>query len=227
MRSTLCARWGGLLIFLGLLGSHRLAAQVVVLTSPAQFTTTTTLVDFETFPDTTQVPYTSSNLSNQWASLGVTISDDSPADGVSAYSSTYSVSPHSGSRAIADSVNSAGGYIDFTFVLPDTTTPTTVTEAGLWVLNGDQASTVTFYAANGSVLSSWSPAAGTTFAGLQAPAGIARIRVSDPDYYLVDDLQFTSLTAAVPEPSALMLLSLSLGLLALAPVHDRLRRLRG
>jgi hypothetical protein len=195
----------GALLLLLALDAAPASGQVVVLLSPAQFTTATTLIDFETFPDTTVVPYTSPVLTTQWNTLGVVISDDTPADGASAYSSTFSVNPHSGTRAIADSTNAPGGYVDFTFVIPGTATPTTVQEAGLWTLNGDSPSTVTFYAANGSVLQVLNPAAGTTFAGISATAGIARIRVTDPDYYLVDDLQFTTLTA-VPEPSTVALI---------------------
>lgn len=190
------------------LGVPRLAAQVVVLTDPAQFTTTTTLIDFEALPDMSPVAYTTAALDTEWDIKGVVIGDDSSTNGASAYSGTYSIAPHSGSRAIADSANSTGGYVEFKFVHPGTSLPAVVLEAGLWVLNGDQPSTVTFYAADGSVIQTLNPAAGTTFAGLRASQGIASIRVTDADYYLVDDLQFT----AVPEPSTCALLAGGLGL---------------
>lgn len=162
-------------------------AQVVVLLGPADFQTVTTLVDFENFPAGGLVPYSSGDLDDEWMSVGVLMSDDSVFNGISAYSSTFSVSPVSGTRAVADSVNASGGFVEFKFVVPGTTTPQAVPEAGIWVLNGDQGSTVTFFDSAGTLIHTLAPAAGTSFAGLRASQGIASMRVTDADFYLVDN----------------------------------------
>ena len=184
-----------------------LASAATVLNGTADFTTPTTLLDFETFPDRQAVPYTSADLSAQWGGYGVFISDSSTANGASAYSATYNVRSHSGTRGIADSEgNERGGYVNFSFAAP-------VLEAGLWVQNADNASIVSFFDVNGSLLHSVSASGVDAFAGLRAVEGIASIRVTDFDYYLVDDLQFSAVP--VPEPSHFALLGCGLaGLIA-------------
>jgi hypothetical protein len=218
------ASWRLALVVAGLfaLGPARLGAQVVVLLSVEDFTTPTTLVDFEFFPDLTQVPYTSASLNDQWISLGVLMSDDSVADGISAYSGTFSIGPVSGSRAVADSVNAAGGFVQFDFVQPGTRVPATVLEAGLWVLNGDTPATVEFFDGDGLLIQSLTSAAGTSFVGLRASQGIGRVRVTDSDFYLVDDLRFTNLTV-IPEPAAGLLAGLGLAVLWLGGRISRRR----
>jgi hypothetical protein len=203
-------------------GVGSVAAQVVILVSPSSFTSPTTLIDFEYFPDLSQVPYVSPILADQWKSVGILLSDDSLADGISAYSSTNGVNPHSGTRGVADSSNAPGGYVDIRFVIPGTTTPTTVQEVGLWSINGDTSSTITFYASDGSLLQTITPGTGTVFAGLQAPQGIARVRVSDADYYLLDDLQFST----IPEPKVAFLAGLGTAMVMLAGRLDQPRRKR-
>lgn len=197
------------LVTVGLLGSGWMLtaqAQVVVLLGTSDFQTPTTLVDFENFPAGGQVPYSSGDLDDEWISVGVLMSDDSVSNGISAYAATFGVNPVSGTRAVADSLNASGGFVEFKFVVPGTTTPMTVLEAGIWVLNGDQGSTVTFFDAAGTLIHTLSPAAGTSFAGIRATQGIASMRVTDADFYIVDDLQFS----AVPEPGTLALLILGL-----------------
>jgi len=190
------------------------APAATILTGPGDFMGATTLVDFETFPGGGIVPYNSTSpgiLSSQWSGLGILISDSSPGNGAGAYSATFSILPHSGTRAVGDSDGSTpGGFIDFRFVIPGTTTFTTVGEAGLWVQNGDDGSTVSFFDANGTLIQSVTPSTGDRFAGIRAVEGIASIRVSDSGFYMVDDLQF----AAVPEPSCIALFVCVAGVLA-------------
>lgn len=177
------------------------APAATILTGPGDFAVPTTLVDFETFPGGGIVPYNNDTpglLTNQWRSVGILISDSSPGDGAGAYSGTYEVRPHSGTRAVANSyTGSPGGFIDFRFVIPGTTTIATVGEAGIWIQNGDASSTVSFFDANGMLIQSLTPPIGDQFAGFRAAEGIASIRISDSGYFMVDDLQF----AAVPNPS--------------------------
>jgi hypothetical protein len=173
-----------------------------VLPGPADFRVPTTLVDFETFPSGEIVPYNNESpglLNNQWNGIGLLISDSSAADGAGAYSGTFLVGPHSGTRAVANSYEgNPGGFIDFRFVMPGTTNIATVGEAGLWVQNGDDSSTVSFFDANGTLIQSVTSPPGDWFAGIRADEGIASIRINDPGYFMADNLQF----AVVPTHSA-------------------------
>jgi uncharacterized protein (TIGR03382 family) len=192
--------WGALAIAgLFLLSATGSVGAGALVTDPSQFLGPTTLITFETFPGGGTVPYMSSNLDDEWKSLGVLISDSSPADGASAYSGTYGVPPHSGIKALADSENSAGGFIQYNFVVPGTTTPVTVLEAGIWVQNGDGASAVEFL--------------DDFFVGYRDSAGIASLKITDAGYYLTDDLQFSCASSSVPAPGALLLASLGLSLI--------------
>lgn len=161
-----------------------------VLRSPADFVSDTTLLTFETFPSGETVPYSNSDLADQWLSEGLRISDSSSTNGASAYSSTYSVPPHSGTHALADSENSAGGFIRYDFVEPGTTQPMPALEAGVWVQNGDTGSSVEFYSPSGALLYTGATVSGDIFVGLRADEGIAYLKITDPDYYLTDDVEF-------------------------------------
>jgi len=185
-----------------------------LVTDPSQFLGSTTLITFETFPGGATVPYMSSNLDDEWKTLGVLISDSSPADGASAYSGTYSVPPHSGIKALADSENFAGGFIQYSFVVPGTTSPTTVLEAGIWVQNGDGASAVQFFDGAGALLATVSTSGSDFFVGYHDSAGIASLKIADQGYYLTDDLQFSCASSSipVPAPGALFLAGIGLSL---------------
>jgi hypothetical protein len=176
-----------------------LAEAATILSSPAEFSTPNLLIGFEALPDGSPIEYGDPILSNQWQSRGFLISDSSPANGASASSGTFGVPAHSGTHAISDSDRfTNGGFIEFHFVYPVSGAPGTVQEAGLWVQNGDLGSTVSFFDAAGNLLQAINTTSQDFFAGIRASEGIARIRVDDPDIYLVDDLQFTP----VPEPLA-------------------------
>lgn len=183
-----------------------------LLTDPSQFLGPTTLITFETFPGGGTVPYLSANLDDEWKSLGVLISDSSPANGASAYSGTFGVPPHSGIKALADSEGStAGGFIQYNFVVPATTTATTVLEAGIWVENGDGASAVEFFDGAGALLATLSTSGSDFFVGYRDSAGIASLKITDGGFYLTDDLQFSS-SISVPAPGALVLAGIGLTL---------------
>ncbi len=204
--------WGALavagLFLLSVTGPARAGALV---TDPSQFLGSTTLITFETFPGGGAVPHSSANLDDDWKSLGVLISDSSPASGASAYGMTFSTPPHSGVNALADSEgNTAGGFIQYHFVVPGTTTPTTVLEAGLWVQNGDSASAVEFFDSDGALLAMVSTSGSDFFAGYRDAAGIASLKITDRGYYLTDDLQFSCVS--VPAPGALLLVGIGLSL---------------
>jgi hypothetical protein len=173
-----------------------------ILTSPSEFSPGTSLVGFEAFPNGATVPIGAAILSNQWQPWGFLISDSSPQDGAAASGGTLTVPPHRGQRAISDSNrDTPGGFIEFRFVFPVSGAPATVTEAGIWVQNGDQGSTVDFFDAQGNLLQSITTVGQDFFAGLRAMEGIARMRITDEGFYLVDDLQYTP----VPEPGGLAL----------------------
>lgn len=179
-----------------------------VLSSTSDFQRPTSLITFESFPNGDPVPYISRNLSDQWASLGVRISNGSDTLMASAYSGTYDVPPHSGINAISGNVVWPGDFLEFSFTGVETGAPGFVTEVGLWLQNGDQGSTVSFFSPDGALIQSLTLQSGDVFAGLRATEGIARLRVTDPDYFLVDDLQFSQV---VPEPSSSMLFALGAG----------------
>ncbi len=119
--------------------------------------------------------------------------------------------PHSGMRAISDVDRfTPGGFIEFQFVYPISGALGTVREAGIWVQNGDLPSTVTFYDFQGNLLETIMTVGEDFFAGLRATEGIARLRITDPDYFVVDDLQYTP----VPEPGGLALAAIAVCALA-------------
>jgi hypothetical protein len=179
-----------------------------ILSSPLDFATQTTLVTFETYPDGTPVPYVSGGVYDEWPGLIVS------GSGAWAYSAIGSRPPYSGTRAIGPSGNIKNGTIQLLFVLPGTSTPITVPEAGLWVLNSDPTgSTVDFLDGAGGLL--WRTTttnSSTTFLGLRETSGIGSIRITDPWWVLVDDVQFT----AVPEPATGFLTATGLALVALS-----------
>ncbi len=162
-------------------------------------------IDFETFPDGTEVPIRSASLSNQWSSFGLIISDSTPEDGASAYTGVAGLPAHSGERAISNSEDPPGGFLTFSFVVPGTTSPGLVTEVGLWVQNNDTAgSTVTFFGTDNSILQTVYTATNhmlEMFVSYSDSRGIAAIRIDDPDYFVVDDLQFGPVSA-VPVSTA-------------------------
>jgi hypothetical protein len=179
-------------------------AAATILTSPAELTPPTVFIGFEALPKGGVVPFGEPILSDQWRSRGVLIVDSSPENGAAASNRTNGVPPHTGLRGISDSDRStAGGFLEFLFVVPGTDNAGTVAEAGLWVQNGDDPSTVSFFDASDELLQSITTSESDFFAGIRAPEGIARIRITDPDFYLVDDLQF----APVPEPASATLLT--------------------
>jgi len=202
-----------------LLSNNNTIQAATVLTSPTDFQGPTTLNTFETFPGGTPFPYSQSILSDQWISLGMRISDNSPADGAQAAGSTFGVMPHSGSKAISNGSNNLdepNGFLDFTFVLPNTTTPNPVFQVGLWTQNGDQGSSVSFYSPDGSLIQTLTTTLGDSFVGLRATEGIGRIRISDPGYFMVDDLQYSP---SVPEPSTSLFVIFSLFAITLIRVR--------
>ncbi len=69
--------------------------------------------------------------------------------------------------------------------------PTVVWETGIWVQNGDAASTVAFYDGSGGTLGSFTTAGADDFIGLRDREGIAAIEISDGGQYMVDDLTFS------------------------------------
>jgi hypothetical protein len=176
-----------------------------ILTSPAEFTQPTLYIGFESFPNGNPVPY-NTLLKDQWNSDGVSLGDGSASDATLAFDGVSGgslfVPPHQGTRAISDSEPSIrGGFIEFRFVVPLSMNPGTVTEAGLWVQNADMPSIVSFFDANNNLIQDIATTSDDFFAGLHADQGIAVIRVTDPDNYIADALQFTP----VPEASALTL----------------------
>jgi hypothetical protein len=198
MNKPIASQFLGYLLF----GLSPFASAATILSSPVQFALPTTLIDFEFFPGGGTINYNDGTIADQWRNRGVLISDDTPFDGASAYSGTFSITPHSGTHAIADSDGSTvAGFVGFNFVVPGTNIGMTVAEAGLWVQNGDEPSDITFYDSNGAKIETITPLAGDSFAGLRAPEGIASVRITDAGYYMVDDLQFS----IIPEPSSLAL----------------------
>ena len=202
-----------------LLAASTESRAATILTSPAEFSTPTVLISFEQFPNGEQVPIGPTDLVDQWRPWGMVLEDSSPFNGARVFTNTFDVLPHSPIRAIADSEgDTAGGFIIFSFVIPGTSTPGTVQEAGLWVQNGDVSpSTVSFFDVQGGVLQTLTTSLSDQFIGIRATEGIASIRVSDDGFDMVDDLQFTP----VPEPWAT---EMSLMALALQAHLGRRRR---
>jgi len=190
------------------------AQAATILVDPGGFSVSTTLIDFEKYPDGTTVPTPTGPgqeyIYAQWDELGVLVSDNSAGLPVAAYGGTFSQTPHSGVRALGIGPPSANRAMTFTFVLPNTTTPTTVSEAGIWVQNGDATtspSTVEFFDSIGGLLGTITTPSNLGsnndyFAGLQATEGIASLKISDTGYFLADDLEFASL---VPIPATVWL----------------------
>jgi hypothetical protein len=178
-----------------------------ILTSPEQIPSPNIKISFEAYPNGDPVPPGSGSIPfNAWQSHGFVMSDSSPTTGIGAATSTSGVPPHTGMIGLTDSDRfTAGGFIEFRFVYPISGAPGTVKYVGIWVQNGADDSTVTFYDAQDNLLQSITTVGEDFFAGLHAEEGIARMRITDPGFYLVDDLQYTP----VPEPAALALAAIA------------------
>ncbi len=194
--------------------SAPIAQAATILVDPGGFSVSTTLIDFEKYPDGTTVPTPTGPgqqyITNQWDELGMLVSDNSAGLPVAAYSATFSQTPHSGVRALGIGPSSSNRAMTFAFVLPNTTTSTTVLEAGIWVQNGDATtspSTIEFFDSIGGLLGTITTPSNLGsnndyFAGLRATEGIASLKISDTGYFLADDLEFASL---VPVPATIWL----------------------
>ena len=176
---------------------------------------TSTLIDFETFPNGEQVPYLTASLSNQWESLGILLENGLPQYGASAYAGVAGLPPHSGTHGVSSAPQNVPGIsLHFSFVELGTASPGMVTNASLWIENNDtRNSTVTFFGADNSALYTTQTLGHDYFAAYSNPNGIAGIRIDDADYFLADDLRFSPVMA-VPEPRVWALLGI--GLLACA-----------
>jgi hypothetical protein len=206
-------------MFCALVLSPVISSAATILTNPSQFTSANIIVQFEVFPDG-QPLVASSELSDQWRSLGLLIADNSPENGASVYTSTGFVPPHSSMWALGPSrPDNIGGFVEFRFVIPNTSTFGVVEEVGLWAQNGDDSfppfpanpSTVTFFDINGAVLGAATTSLDDEFIGIRAPEGVARIRVTDNSVFTVDDIQFSP----VPEPAGLRLILAVASILAM------------
>ena len=149
-----------------------------------QFRGATNLIDFEQFPDGT-VPAAFTAISNQWQQSGVLISDGSSNAAVISRATMF-VPSKSGTNGVA-----ANGTLVLAFVDPQTGQPRVVSEAGVWISNGNEPSTVTFLDRAGRVLETVTTSGKYFFAGTFSKRGIARISISDSDSFLADDLQFS------------------------------------
>jgi hypothetical protein len=195
---------------------HFIAAQIIlsswaalvhgatILTSPEQMTPPTLLIGFEAFPNGQIVPF-GTRLTNQWQTYGLLIANHT-GEGALPFRATNNVPAHSGTKALSPVGGfNLGGYLDFRFVYPVSGLPATVQQVGIWVQNGDLPSTVTFYDSQDNVLETIMTDGEDFFAGLRATEGIARMRITDPDNFLADDIQYTP----VPEPAALALAAIA------------------
>lgn len=191
--------------------ASRTCGQGILLHGPTDFIESTRLIDFETFPNGQSAgPYSFPIISSQWANLGVRISDSTPEDGAALFYSTGEEIPtYSGTNGVAPSFAGRGGFLIFNFLVPTSGINGTVTEVGLWTINGaafgGAPSTVTFLDAAGAPIRSVDATIPYSFVGLRYDAGISGVRISDPDYFLTDNLQFGPVTP-IPEPSAWALL---------------------
>lgn len=175
-----------------------------------------TLIDFETFPNGSTVPFVTDNLSNQWSSLGLLIQNGTDGYGASAYDAVYGFSTHSGLHGIGTAPGgNLGVPLSFLFVVPTSLDPGMVTAAGLWIANSDSgSSTATFLGPNNSVLYTVQTTGPEFYAGYTNASGIYGIRITDPDLMLVDDFQFGPVSP-VPEPrtwAVLLAAALAFGL---------------
>lgn len=228
-----------LILMTGLDLSAFAAHAATVLSAPANFTVSTTMIDFETYPDPgggspITTPYSPYLLYNQWQSLGVLVSDISNSSiAVAAYLKTYSQFTHSGIKGLGIApATSSGVSMRYDFVIPGTTTPTTMLEAGIWVQNGDATtapSTVEFFDIFGGLLGSVTTPSNQGsnndfFAGLSTTTGISSIKISDAGYYLTDDLEFGNASLPTPIPAAVWLFGSGLfGLLGIAQKRKKNR----
>jgi VCBS repeat-containing protein len=171
-----------------------------ILTNTSQFTFSTNLINFETFPGGGAVLYGSADLADQWkvSPFGVRITDSSGGNGASAYGSTFSQGPHSGTHALSHSENAANGFVQFQFVVPNTNTPTSYQEVGIWVENGDGGQdAVTFYDCNNTLIcTQLGPlppglgGPGDAFVGVRYAPGISMVRITGNGFFMCDDLQY-------------------------------------
>jgi hypothetical protein len=206
-------------------------AQGSLLGSPTDFIGGTSLIDFETYPDGSALPpYTGRPMyvSTEWLGLGVYISDSTPLSGAEVYQSTGEEIPtYSGIHGVAPSFDGSQGFLKYTFVSDPSLAPSTVTEAGLWIVNGRAfgggPSLITFFDGDNNPIRSLTSSGNYFFAGLRYAEGIGWIQISDPDYFLTDNFQFGPITP-VPEPSICTLVGM--GIVAVAIVRRKRRPTR-
>jgi hypothetical protein len=182
----------------------------VLLSDPSEFSVPTKLLDFETFPDGSSASggffYVHSDA---WTNSGVVMTRNAWLAPLDYFSH---MPPHSGSVALSgnDPYTERGGGIGFRFVLPGTTTPVAMSEAGIWVQHYVPPNPsrvrplpiITFSFADGG---EWRSVAREEdeFFGMRYSAGIVGISIAfsggfpDTGYFTVDDLQFGPVPSAI------------------------------
>lgn len=167
----------------------------ILLSDARQLQNAANAIDFETNPDgTTPV----GPISNQWQRLGVIFSDENgnPATVHSSLNLSYwSILDLLRARSGTNAILSYGEKLMITFVDPNTGQPGVVREAGIWAVNANtfwpESTTVQFVDIAGNVLETATSGGKFFFAGARSRKGVARLIITDPDYFLLDDLQFS------------------------------------